>query len=194
MSLDPLWLTLRYAGLSTLFCIPPGMLLAYVLARREFPGRDILDATASLPLALPPAVLVYYLLSALRRWPLAFSWRRALALSTIYTLPLLMRMSRAALAAVDHSFEDAARGLGASEWRVFWRITTPLAWRGLLAAILAGLARAMADFGITAILVIRYRDAAPDTAETIALLLLIGAAVLAALYAGNRLQRGRAPA
>jgi len=190
MSLDPLWLTLRYAGLSTLFCIPPGMLLAYVLARREFPGRDILDATASLPLALPPAVLVYYLLSALRRWPLAFSWRRALALSTIYTLPLLMRMSRAALAAVDHSFEDAARGLGASEWRVFWRITAPLAWRGLLAAILAGLARAVADFGITAIVIINSKD----TAQTFALLLLIGVAVLAALYAGNRLQRGRAPA
>jgi molybdate transport system permease protein len=194
MSLDPLWLSLRYAGLSTLICIPPGILLAYLLAHREFPGRDLLDAAASLPLALPPAVLVYYLLSALRRWPVAFSWRRALALSTIYTLPLLICMSRAALAAVDHSFENAARGLGASEWRVFWRITAPLAGRGLLAAILAALARAVADFGITAIVIIRSSDAALNTAETVALLLLIGVAVLAALYAGYRLQRGRAPA
>jgi|HubBroStandDraft_1064217.scaffolds.fasta_scaffold216482_2 molybdate transport system permease protein len=194
MSLEPLWLSLRYAGLATLCSIPPAVLLAYILARREFPGRDLLDAAANLPLALPPAVLVYYLLSALRRWPLAFSWRRAVALSTIYTLPLLMRMSRAALAAVDHSFENAARGLGASEWRVFWRITAPLAWRGLLAAILAGLARAVADFALTAIVAIRSRDASRDNAQTAALLLLIGAAVLAAFYAGNRLQRGRAPA
>jgi len=190
MSLDPLWLSLRYAGLATLLSIPPGMLLAYILARREFPGRDLLDAAANLPLVLPPAVLIYYLLSALRRWPVAFSWDWAVALSTIYTLPLLMRMSRAGLEAVDHSFENAARSLGASEWRVFWWITTPLAWRGLLAAMLAGLARAVADFGLTAIVIINSKD----TAQTFALLLLIGVAVLAALYAGNRLQRGRAPA
>jgi len=194
MSLDPLCLSLRYAGVATLFSIPPGVLLAYILARGEFRGRDLLDAAANLPLALPPAVLVYYLLTALRRWPVAFSWRRAVALSTIYTLPLLMRMSRAALAAVDHSFENAARGLGASESRVFWRITVPLAWRGLLAAILAGLARAVADFSLTAVVAISSNDASRVTAQTVALLLLIGAVVLAALYAGNRLQRGRAPA
>jgi len=190
MSLDPLWLSLRYAGLATLFSIPPGVLLAYILARREFPGRDLLDAAANLPLALPPAVLVYYLLTMLGRGPGAFSWRRAVALSTIYTLPLLMRISRAGLAAVDHSLENAARVLGASEWRVFWRITAPLAWRPLLAAILAGLARAVADFGITAIVAIH----SADTIQTVALLLFIGVAVLAALYAGNRLQRGQAPA
>jgi molybdate transport system permease protein len=190
MSLDPLWLSLRYAGLATLFSIPPGVLLAYILARREFPGRDLLDAAANLPLALPPAVLVYYLLTALGRWPIAFNWNMAVVLSTIYALPLLMRMSRAGFAAVDHSFENAARSLGASEWRVFWRITAPLAWRGLLAAILAGAARAVADFGLTAIVIINSRD----FTETAALFLLIGVAVLAALYAGNRLQRGRAPA
>jgi molybdate transport system permease protein len=190
MSLDPLWLSLRYAGLATLFSIPPGVLLAYILARRQFPGRDLLDAAANLPLAMPPAVLVYYLLTALGRWRMAFSWHAAVALSTIYTLPLLMRMSRAGLRAVDHSFENAARCLGASEWRVFWRITAPLAWRGLLAAILAGLARAVADFGLTAVVAINSKDAT----QTGALLLLIGAVVLAAFYAGNRLRRGQAPA
>ena len=190
MSLDPLWLSLRYAGLATAFSIPPGVLLAYILASRRFPGRDVLDAVATLPLILPPAVLVYYLLAASGRWPVTFSWHAAVALSTIYTLPLLMRMSRAGLAGVDHSFENAARSLGASEWRVFWRITVPLAWRGLLAAILAGLARAVADFGITAVVAINARG----TVQTLALLLLIGAAALAALYAGNRLQRGQAPA
>ena len=190
MSLDPLWLSLRYAGLATLFCIPPGVLLAYILARRQFPGRDLLDAAANLPLVLPPAVLVYYLLTASGRLPVAFTWHRAVALSTVYTLPLLMRMSCNGLRAVDHSFENAARSLGASEWRVFWRITAPLAWRALLAAILAGLARAVADFGITAIVAINSRD----VTRTIVLFLLISAAALVALYAGNRLQRGQAPA
>ena len=190
MSLDPLWLGLRYAALATLFSIPPGMLLAYILARRQFPGRNLLDAAANLPLALPPAVLVYYLLIALWHCALEFNWNMAVALSTIYTLPLLMRISRAGLQAVDHSLENAARSLGASEWRVFWRITSPLAWRQLVAAILAGAARALADFGITAIVIMNSRD----VIQTAALLLLIGAAVLAALYAGNRLQRGRAPA
>lgn len=190
MALDVLWLSLRYAGLAALFSIPPAGLLAYILARRQSPGRDLLDAAASLPLALPPAVLVYYLLTRLGLLPVAFTWRRAVAVSVIYTLPPVMRMARAGLTLVDHSFENAARTLGASEWRVFWRITVPLAWRPLLAAILAGAARALADFGITAMVAIR----ASNPTQTAALLLLISAAVVAALYAGNRLQRGQAAA
>jgi molybdate transport system permease protein len=190
MSLEPLWLSLRYAGLATLFSIPPGILFAYILDRRDFPGRDLLDAAADLPLALPPAVLVYYLLALMGRLPVAFTWHRAVALSTIYTLPLVMRIARAGLASVDHGFEDAARSLGASEWRVFWRITARLAWRSLLAAILGGGARAVADFGITAIVAIH----SAHLSETAALLLFVGAVVLAALYGGNRLQRGQVPA
>jgi len=189
MALDVLWLSLRYAGLAALFSIPPAVLLAYILARRQSPGRDLLDAAASIPLALPAAVLVYYLLTRLGLLPVAFTWRRAVAVSVIYTLPLVMHMARAGLTLVDHSFENAARTLGASEWRVFWRITVPLAWRTLLAAILAGAARALADFGITAMVAM-----ASNATQTAALLLLISAAVLAALYAGNRLQRGQAPA
>jgi molybdate transport system permease protein len=187
MSLEPLWLSLRYAGLATLFAIPPGVALAYVLSRREFPGRNVLDAAAHLPLALPPAVLVYYLLSRLGRSPVSFGWRRALALSTIYTLPLVMRISRAGFQAMDRSFENAARTLGASEWRVFWRITAPLAWRSLLAAVLAGGARTLVDFGITALLAMDARE----TAGTAVLLALIGAVAFAAFYAGSRLQSGQ---
>ena len=190
MSLDPLWLSFRYAGLATLFAIPLGVLLAYVLENWQFPGRSLLDAITNLPLALPPAVLVYYLLTALGRWPATFDWHVAVLLSTVYTLPLLMRLSRAGFAVVDHSFENAARTLGASEWRVFWRITAPLAWRALLAAILAAFGRALADFGLTAIVIIGSRD----VALTGALLLLIGTLVLAAFYAVSRLERGQAPA
>lgn len=194
MSLDPLWLSLRYAGLATLFSIPLAVLLAYILARRDFPGWNLLDAAANLPLVLPPVVLVYYLLSMLGRSPVAFTWRRAVALATIYTLPLVMRMSRAGFVAVNPSFENAARSLGASEWRVFWRITVPLAWHSLVAAVLAGAARAVADFGITAIVAMHAGDATPHATETAGPLLFIAALVLAVLYAVNRLQRGPAPA
>jgi ABC-type molybdate transport system permease subunit len=95
-------------------------------------------------------------------------------------------MMRAGLAAVDHSFENAARGLGAGEWRTFGRITLPLAWRGLLAAVLAGFARAFADFGATAIVA--------SGAGNGWLLLPAAMAALAALYLGNRLRRGLSPA
>jgi molybdate transport system permease protein len=183
---SPLWLSLRYAGLATLFSIPPGVSLAWLLARRCFPGSELLDAAANLPLVLPPAVLAYYLLSALRRWPVSFDWHAAVVLSAIYTLPLVLRMSRAGLEAVDHNFENAARSLGASEWRVFRRITVPLAWRALLAAVLAGFVRSLADFGLTAIVAAGLTDAAG-----IALLLAIAAAALAALYVANRLRRGQ---
>jgi molybdate transport system permease protein len=185
MSPDPFWLSLRYAGLATLLAVPPGILLAHILARRRFPGRDLLDAAANLPIAVPPAVLVYYLLAASGRWPAAFHWSIAVALSTIYTLPLFLRTARAGFETVDHSIENAARLLGASEWRVFWRITAPLAWRPLVAATLAGLARAVADFGITGVVAGSMQDAL----RTTVLLLLVGTFALAALYTGNRLQR-----
>ena len=187
---SPLWLSLRYAGLATLFASLLGVPLACALAHRRFPGSTLLDSLADLPLVLPPAVLVYYLLAALGRWPLAFDWNAAVVLSTIYTLPLVLRIARAGLEAVDQGFENAARSLGASGWRIFWRITTPLAWRALLAAILAGFARALADFGLTAILALGTNDALGSAS----LLALIAAASLAALYLGNHVQRGRAPA
>jgi molybdate transport system permease protein len=181
---SPLWLSLRYAGLATLLAILVALPLAWLLAHRRFPGCELLDALANLPLVLPPAVLVYYLLTVLGRWPLHFSWHTAVAVSAIYTLPLLLRMTRAGLAAVDHSFENAARGLGAGEWRTFWLVTVPLAWRALLAAVLAGFARAFVDFGATTLLA-----NAASTGPTVWPLLPIAAVALAALYIGNRVRR-----
>jgi molybdate transport system permease protein len=184
MPLDwsPLWLSLRYAGCATLLASLVALPLAWILARRRFPGSNLLDAAATLPLVLPPAVLVYYLLAELGRWPLHFSWHAAVGVSAIYTLPLLLRMIRASLAAVDHSFENAARVLSAGEWRTFRLVTLPLAWRGLLAALLVGFVRAFADFGATAIVA--------GNAGT-GWLLPIAAIALAALYIGNRVWRGQ---
>ncbi|HLY15912.1 MAG TPA: ABC transporter permease subunit [Bryobacteraceae bacterium] len=171
-----LWLCLRCAGVATLLAAAVCLPLGWILAHRRFPGCELLDAAAGLPLVLPPAVLVYYLL-----WPLVFNWQIAVGLSAIYTLPLVLRLSRAAMAAVDPDLENAARILGASEWRIFWRIALPLAWRGLLAAIAAGFARSLADFGLTA-LVADHAAGAP----LVWALLAIAGVSLAALYAGNR--------
>jgi len=185
MPLDwfPLWLSARYAALATLLSLLLALPLAWLLGRRRFPGCELLDAAANLPLVLPPAVLAYYLLAALGRWPLRFTWHAAVGVSAVYTLPLLLRMTRAGLAAMDHSVEDAARSLGAGEWRTFWRVTLPLTWRALMAAILAGFGRAFADFGATVIVA--------SHAGTGWLLLPIAAAALAALYLGNRLRSGQ---
>jgi molybdate transport system permease protein len=192
MPLDwsPLWLALRYAGVATLLAILAGLPLAWLLAHHRFPGCEMLDAVASLPLVLPPAVLVYYLLASSGHWPRHFSWHVAVAISAIYTLPLLLRMTRAGLAALDPSFENAARGLGAGELRIFWAVTLPLTWRALFAALLAAFARAFADFGATALL-------ASDSSggDTLAWLILpIAAIALAALYVGNRVHSGQVPA
>lgn len=184
---SPLWLTLRCAAAATFGSVLPGLPIAWVLAHRRFPGRELLDAAASLPLVLPPAVLAYYLLARLGRWPIVFNWNAAVVLSAIYTLPLAVRMSRAALEDVDHSFENAARSLGAPEWRVFWRITAPLARRAILAAVLGAFARSAADFGLTAIAASGTADARWIAASLIA----IAASALFVLYLGNRLRRGR---
>lgn len=182
---SPLWLSLRYAGLATLLSGLVAGPLAWLLAHRRFTGCEWLEAAASLPLVLPPAVLVYYLLSRLGCWPLRFSWRAAVAVSAIYTLPLLLRMTRAGFTGVDPSFENAARNLNAGEWRTFRRITLPLAWPALVAAALTGFARAFADFMFTAAL----------AANAGAGWLLPAAAVaLGALYCGSRLESARARA
>ena len=188
MPLDwsPLWLSLRYAGLATLLAALVALPLAWLLAERRFAGSELLDAFANLPLVLPPAVLVYYLIAESGRWKLAFHWHAAIALSAVYTLPLVLRIMRAGLAALDPSFENAARGLGAGEWRCFRLVTLPLAWRALVAAVLAGFVRAFVDLCATALLA--------SGAVTPWLLLPIAALALAALYLGNRLRRERAPA
>lgn len=182
----PLWLSLRYAGASTMLAALVALPLAWVLVHRGFPGSDWVDAAASLPLILPPAVLVYYLLASLGRWPLHFTWHAAVAVSTIYTLPVLLRRARASLAAVDPGLESAARVLGAGEWRCFWRVTLPLQWRALLGAVLVGFVRSFADFLATAVLT-------SDSSK--AWLMLIAAGMgLAFLYSGNRASRREMPA
>jgi molybdate transport system permease protein len=158
----PLWLSLRVAFVSTAVAFDVGQWLAYILANREFRGKEVLEAAITLPLVLPPTVLGYYLLVLLagnsplgKLWenvfgsPLVFTWKAAVVAALLHSLPLLVKSARAALESVDRSLERAARNLGASEWRLFWRVTLPLARRSVLAAVALAFARSLGDFGVT---------------------------------------------
>src|SRR6185436_4398596 len=158
----PLWLSLRVAFLATGIAVAGGVWLAYILANREFRGKEILDAAISLPLVLPPTVLGAYLLVVIGRaspfgriWedvfgePLVFTWKAAVVAALLHSLPLLVKSARAAFESVDRRYERAARTLGASEWRLFWRVTLPLAQRSIFAAAALAFARALGDFGVT---------------------------------------------
>ena len=158
----PLWLSLRVAFLSTAVALACGLWLAYVLANREFRGKEALDAAITLPLVLPPTVLGYYLLVLIgrnswigRAWealfgaPLVFTWKAAVIAALLHSLPLLVKSARAALESIEPGYERAARNLGASEWRLFWKVTFPLAQRSILAAAALAFARSLGDFGVT---------------------------------------------
>lgn len=158
----PLWLSLRVAAISTTLALAIGLWLAWMLANRQFRGKEVLDAAVMLPLVLPPTVLGYYLLVVLGRAsplgrlyesvfgaPLVFSWQAAVVAALFHSIPLLIKSARAAFEGVDRSYERAARTLGASEWRLFWRITLPLARRTILAAAALAFARSLGDFGVT---------------------------------------------
>lgn len=140
----PLWLSLRVAAIATTLSVCIGLGLAYILANRNFRGKEILDAAVTLPLVLPPTVLGYYLLVSFGREsvlggiyesvvgsPLVFTWQAAVIAALFHSAPLLIKSSRAALESVDHVYERAARTLGASELRLFFKVSLPLAWRSI---------------------------------------------------------------
>ncbi len=161
MTVEPLWLSLRVATLATAIALVIGVALARLLARRHHPLLQVLDALTTLPLVLPPTVLGYYLLvslgqrSPIGRWlsaiglPLVFTWRGAVVAATVVALPLLVQSARAALEGVAPEIEDVARTLGRSEVAIFFTVTLPLAWRGILAGVVLAFARALGEFGAT---------------------------------------------
>ncbi len=160
--LSPLWLTLRIACFATLFAFGFAVAFAWITARFSFWGRDLLDAILTLPLVMPPTVLGYYLIVVWGRngwlggWlnehlgiTLMFTWQGAVLAATVVAFPLLFKSARAAFEGVDTEYEKAARILGDNEMQVFFRITLPLAARGLVAGTMLAFARAMGDFGAT---------------------------------------------
>ena len=184
----PLWLSLRVAVISTVLALGIGLWLAWLLANRQFRGKEILDAAVALPLVLPPTVLGYYLLVLLGRgspvgriyeWmfggPLVFSWQAAVVAALFHSTPLLVKSARAAFESIDRSYERAARNLGASELRLFLRVTLPLARRTILAAAALAFARSFGDFGVT----LMIAGNIPGRTQTVAL------AIYDAVEAGN---------
>ncbi len=210
----PFWLSLRVAVIATVLSLAVGLALAYALARFEFRGREALDSLITLPIVLPPTVLGYYLLVMLGRGsglgrafealfgtPLVFTWKAAVVAAMFHSVPLLVKSARAALESVDRNVENAARTLGASESRIFFQVTLPLARRSILAATVFAFARALGDFGVT----IMIAGNIPGRTQTMAvaiydavqsgntlpanlMVLLISATAIGILYLTNRLQ------
>jgi molybdate transport system permease protein len=208
-----LLLSIRVAVLATLLNALVGVPLAYVLARRRFRGRGLVDLVTTLPLVLPPTVTGYYLIVLLGRrgwlgaplyaatgWSIAFTWWAAVVAATIMALPLLVRTAKAAFESVDRDLERAAYTLGRSELRTALEVSLPLARNGILAGLVLAFARALGEFGATLMLAGNIPGktttaplaiyTAAQTGEDAAALLLVGMlTVLSCLVivAANRL-------
>jgi molybdate transport system permease protein len=164
--MDAAWialtLSLKVAGWATAINLLLGVGVGYALARWRFPGRDLVDAVLTLPMVMPPTVLGYYLLVVIGSQGVAgawllehfgirliFTWQAAVIAATIVSFPLVFKAARAAFETVDPQLEEAARTLGIRELAVFFRVSLPLAWRGILAGLLLAFARALGEFGAT---------------------------------------------
>ncbi len=144
-----------------LLCLPPGIAVAWLLARRQFFGKTLLDTAVHLPLVLPPVVVGYALLAVLGRNGVVGSALRTMGIEVAFTpwavviagavmaFPLLVRSARLAFEAVDPNLEDAARTLGKSALATWWRVSLPLATPGIAAGTLLCFARALGEFGAT---------------------------------------------
>lgn len=184
----PLFLSLRVATLATLCVLTFGTAIAYALSHKPFRGKAFIEAVITLPLVLPPTVLGYYLLVVVGRnslpgfiyeklfgQPLVFTWQAAVVAALIHSAPLYIRSARAVLEAVDYRYEWAAKSLGAGEVITFFRITLPLAWRGLSSLASLSFARSLGDFGIT----MMVAGNIPDSTQTLSV------AIYDAVEAGN---------
>lgn len=210
-------LTLKVAGWATALNLVLGVGVGYMLARKRFWGRDLLDAAFTLPMVMPPTVLGYYLLvligsqGPLGSWlkqqfgiNLIFTWQGAVIAATIVAFPLVFKSARAAFESVDPQLEQAARVLGVREWGVFFRVSLPLAWRSILAGLLLAFARATGEFGAT----LMVAGSIPGKTQTLsiavyeavqagqddvagALVLVTSVTCMAVLLAAGRLVPGR---
>ena len=156
------WFTAWVSALSTLAILPVGLAAAWLLARRDWPGKSVVETIVTLPLVMPPVATGLILLKLLGRhgsiggffhktfdMDIVFTWRGVLASLGVMSFPLLVRSARIAFEQVNPRFEQIARTLGASDARVFFTITFPLALRGILGGMILAFARALGEFGAT---------------------------------------------
>lgn len=215
--LTTLLLSLKIAATATLLNTVLAVAAGFALARWRFVGRNVLDTLLTLPMVLPPTVLGYYLLVAFGRnsafgmWlkdafdiNLIFTWQGAVIAAAAVTFPLVLKPARAAFEAVDAQLEQAARVSGLSEAAVFFRVSLPLAWRGVLAGILLAFARALGEFGATLMIAgsipgqtqtlsIAIYEAvqAGDDATANGLVVLVSAVCIVVLLAAGHLMRAK---
>ena len=161
---NPLSISLQAAFEATIVVSVAGIALAYLLAKGRFPGRGALETLFSMPVALPPTVVGYYLLTSLggpgpvRTFevrlfghPLTFTFAGIVIAQIVESFPYCVRYSRAAISNVDPRFDQVARSMGMARWRIAVLVTLPLARRGIIAGVAMGFGRALGDFGATMI-------------------------------------------
>ncbi|MEO8650207.1 MAG: molybdate ABC transporter permease subunit [Acidobacteriota bacterium] len=158
-------ISLLVVTIATIVVAVVGLSFAYLLARYDFFGKELLDALLTMPLVLPPTVTGYYLIVLLGRrgllgspiydltgWSFAFTWQGAVIAAVVVALPIMIKASRASIESVGRNFEDASYTLGKGRLETFFRITLPLAKRGVIAGIVLSSARALGEFGATLML------------------------------------------
>lgn len=177
------WLSLKVSLVAMILTLPMAYALAWLLARRRFPGVLLLDAAVHLPLVLPPVVTGWVLLLLFGRsgpiggfledWfgiTLVFRWTGAALAAAVMALPLMVRAMRLSIEAVDRRLVEAARSLGAARFRAFLTITLPLSVPGILAGAVLGFARSIGEFGAT----ITFASNIPGETRTLPLAIYTG--------------------
>lgn len=157
-----IFLSVKVAVYCSLISIPIALLVAYVMARKNFVGKSIVESLIHLPLVMPPVTTGYLLLLLLGsqgivgKWlfsafgiKLAFSFSAAVIASVVVSFPLIVRSIRTAMEMVDTGLEDASRILGASKIKTFFRVTVPLALPGIISGAILAFARSLGEFGAT---------------------------------------------
>ena len=211
------WFTLACALGATALMLPPGVALAWILARRTFIGRSILETFVSLPLVMPPVATGLILLVLLSRRgflgsffdaagiEVVFTWKAVVIAMAIMGMPLLIRTARTGFEQVNRRYEDVAATLGASPARIFFTISLPLAWPSVLSGAVLAFARALGEFGATmvvagsipgatrtlAVAIYSYTETGQDS-RAVTLLGVSAAIAFVALWCANRLGERRA--
>ncbi|GED16478.1 molybdate ABC transporter permease subunit [Aneurinibacillus migulanus] len=175
MNLHPLILSVKVAGIATVIVFIVGVGMAFLLARRSFTGKSVIESLFLLPLVLPPTVVGFGLLILfgkngwIGKWlinwfdiQIVFTWIGAVIASVVVAFPLMYQAASAAFQTLDEKLEQAARTMGASEWRIFWTVSFPLAWPGVLAGLVLSFARALGEFGAT-LMIAGYIPGQTDT-------------------------------
>jgi len=214
---ESLKLSLLVVSFATVIVGVFGLALALLLAKREFWGKELLDAVLTMPLVLPPTVTGYYLIVLLGRrglvgsyiydltgWTIVFTWQGAVIAAVVVALPLMIKASRASIESVNPDYEIASYTLGKSKLETYFRITLPLAKRGILAGLVLSFARALGEFGATLMiagnipgrtqtmpLAIYEAVAAGDNRQAQILALMLTAISILAVYMTNKISRSQ---